>query len=45
MIIEFSMRGPLLLNLINLLAKSDKMLCKPHILSFFSNSFNKFSKT
>ena len=34
-----------LLNLLNSLQKRDKMLCKPHILSLFPNSFNKFNKT
>ena len=37
--------APVLLNLLNLLQKRDKMLGKPHILSLFLNSFNKFNKT
>ena len=34
-----------LLNLLNSLRKGDKMLGKPHILSLFPNSFNKFNNT
>ena len=34
-----------LLNLLNSLQKSDKMVGKPNILSLFSNLFNKFNKT
>ena len=34
-----------LLNLFNLLQKSDKMFDKPCILSLFSNTFDKFYKT
>ena len=37
--------APVLLNLLNSLRKRDKMLSKPHILSLFLNSFNKFNKT
>ena len=37
-------RTPVLLNLLNMLRKSDKMLCKPRILSIFLNSLNKFNK-
>ena len=36
---------PVSLNLSNSLRKSDKMIDKPHILSLFLNSFNKFNKT
>ena len=32
-----------LLNLLNLLRKRDKMLCKSRILSLFLKSFNKFN--
>ena len=35
----------LLNSLLNLLRKRNKMLGKPHILSLFPNSFNKFNKT
>ena len=38
------MSARVLLNLINLLRKSNKMLGKPHILSLFPNMFNKFNK-
>ena len=38
--IESYIRAPVLLNLLNLLRKSNKMHNKPHILSFFLNSFN-----
>ena len=34
-----------LLNLLNSLRKSNKMLSKPRILSIFPNSFNKFNNT
>ena len=34
-----------LLNLLNSLRKSDKMLSKPRILSLFRNNFNKFNNT
>ena len=37
------MRALELLNLLNSLGKSDKMLSKPRILSLFLNSFNKFN--
>ena len=36
MIIESNIRALVLLNLLNSLRKIDKMLGKPHILSFFS---------
>ena len=39
------MSALVLLNLLNLLRKRDKMLDKPHVLSLFPNSFNKFNKT
>ena len=39
------MNAHVLLNLLNLLRKRDKMLGKPRILSFFPNSFYKFNKT
>ena len=35
----------LLLDSLNLLQKSDTMFNKPHILSLFCNSFNKFNNT
>ena len=38
------MSAPVLLNLLNLFQKSDKMLGKPQILSLFPNSFDKFNK-
>ena len=41
--IESNIRALVLLYLLNSLQKSDKMLGKPHILSFFLNSFNKFN--
>ena len=34
-----------LLNLLNWLRKSDKMLSKPHILLLFRNKFNEFTNT
>ena len=34
-----------LLNLLNSLGKKDELLGKPHILSLFPHSFNKFNKT
>ena len=37
------MNAYVLLNLLHLLQKSYKMLSKPHILSLFSNKFNKFN--
>ena len=43
--LETNIHAPVLLNLLNLLRKSDKMIGKPHILSLFSNLFNKFNKT
>ena len=43
--IESNIRAPVLLNLLNLLQKRDKMLGKPGILYLFVNSFNKFNKT
>ena len=39
------MSAHVLLNLLNELGKSDKMLCKPNILSLFPNEFNKFNNT
>ena len=33
--------APVLLNLLSLLGKSDKMLDKPHIFLFFPNCFDK----
>ena len=39
------MSAHVLLNLLNLLRKGNKMLGKPHILSLFLNSFNKFNDT
>ena len=38
------MNAPVLLNLFNKLGKSDKMHCKPRILSLFGNKCNKFNK-
>ena len=43
--IEYNSGAPVFLNLLNSLQKRDKMLHKPHILSLFPNSFNKFNKT
>ena len=43
--LECNILAPTLLSLSNLLPKSDKTLDKPHILSLFPNSFNKFNKT
>ena len=43
--IETNIHAPVLLNLLNLLRKRDKMLGKPHILSLFPNLFNKFNRT
>ena len=43
--IESNICAPVLLNLLNLLRKRDKMLGKPRILSLFHNLFNKFNKT
>ena len=45
LLIVSNIRAPVLLNLLNLLQKSDKMLSKPRILSLFLNSFDKFNKT
>ena len=42
---ESNIRAPVLLNLLNLLQKSDKMLGKPCILSLFLNLFYKSNKT
>ena len=39
------MSARVLLNLLNMLRKRDKMLGKPCILSLFLNSFNKFNNT
>ena len=39
------MSAHVLLNLLNSLRKSDKMLGMPRILSLFLNSFNKFNNT
>ena len=39
------MSAHVLLNLLNLQRKRDKMLSKPHILSLFCNEFNKFNNT
>ena len=39
------MSAHFLLNLLNSLRKSDKMLDKPRILLFFRNEFNKFNNT
>ena len=39
------MSAQVLLNLLNKLGKSDKMLGKPRILSLFPNVFNKFNNT
>ena len=36
--VESNIGAPVLLNLLNSLRKSDKMLNKPHILSFFSST-------
>ena len=43
--IESNIHALVLLNLLNLLQKRDKMLGKPRILSLFPNLFNKFNKT
>ena len=43
--VESNIPASVLLNLLNSLQKSDKMLGKPHILSLFLNLFNKFNKT
>ena len=37
------MSAHVLLNLLNEMGKSDKMLCLPSILSLFPNKFNKFN--
>ena len=39
------MSAPVLLNILNKLGKSDKMLGLPSILSLFRNKFNKFNNT
>ena len=44
-LIESNIRALVLLNLLNSLRKSDEMLGKPRILSFYLNSLNKFNKT
>ena len=44
-LIESNIRAPVLLNLLNLLQKSDKMHGKPRFLYIFPNLFNKFNKT
>ena len=41
---ESNIRAPELLNLLNSLRKSDKMLGKPRILSLLPNLINKFNK-
>ena len=43
--IESNNLALVLLDVLNLLQKSDKMLRKPHILMLFLKSFNKFIKT
>ena len=43
--LESNFHAPVLLNLLNLLRKSDKLLGKPRISSLFTNFFNKFNKT
>ena len=43
MIIDFNIRAPVLLNLLNSLRKIDKMLGKPRTLSLLPNSFYKFN--
>ena len=43
--IESNIHAPVLLNLLNVLRKSNKMLGKPHILSLFPNLLDKFNKT
>ena len=45
MLIESNIHALVLLNLLNLLRKRDKMFGKPHILSLYLNLFNKFNKT
>ena len=42
---ESNIHVPVLLELLNSLQKSDKMLDKPRILSLYLNSFNKFNDT
>ena len=37
-----NIHAPVLLNIFNSFAKSDKMFSKPHISSLFLNLFNKF---
>ena len=44
-LIESNIHASVFLYLLNSLRKLDKMLGKPHILSFFPNSLNKFNKT
>ena len=43
--VESRIRTPVLLNLLNVLRKKDKMLGKPRILSLFPNLFYKFNTT
>ena len=43
MIIESCIRAPVLLNLLNSLEKTDKMLGKASHFIFFPNSFDKFN--
>ena len=43
--IESNTCGPVLLNLLNLLQKRDKMLDSPNFLSLFLKSFYKFNNT
>ena len=43
--LESNFHALVLLNLLNLLRKRDKMLGKPRILSLFLNLFNEFNKT
>ena len=45
MINRNNIHDPVLLNLLNLLRKRDKMPDKPGILSLFPNLLNKFNKT
>ena len=42
---ESNVPAPVLLNLLNLFQKSDKMLGKPRILSLFLKLINNFNKT
>ena len=43
--IEYNIHAPVLLDVLNLLPKSYKMLSNPHILSLFTNLLNKFNNT